>query len=79
LGARVDYFEICSVNSIARIASLVPISINGLGVREGIQIYMFNRFSNIPMQIVASMGIIFNAIIYISAFFCVVCLKSRKV
>jgi len=79
LGARVDYFEICIVNSIARIASTIPVSINGLGVREGIQIYMFHRFSDIPMKVVASMGIIFNVIIYVSAFVCVVCLKSRKV
>jgi len=67
-GSDVDYIDVCIINSIARISSLIPVSINGLGVKEGIQIYLFNQFSGVSLSVVAGVSIIINIVIYIFAF-----------
>lgn len=67
LGTEVPFLDICIYNSFSRIISLVPVSINGLGVKEGIQVYLYSKLSGVEPATVAALGIIINVLLYLYA------------
>jgi uncharacterized membrane protein YbhN (UPF0104 family) len=64
LDVAVPLTDIVTVNSVARLFSLLPISISGLGVREGVQTWLFHQVSGIDAAAVVAMGIWMNVITY---------------
>ena len=40
---RVGYFNTLLITSITTILSMIPISLNGLGIKEGAAVYLFSR------------------------------------
>lgn len=43
VGSAVSYLDVVTVNSAARFAALMPVSVAGIGVREGVQTALFAR------------------------------------
>jgi glycosyltransferase 2 family protein len=43
-GQHIDYFKILNIVPMLTIASAIPISINGLGVKEGLSVFLFTLF-----------------------------------
>ncbi|HLC72626.1 MAG TPA: lysylphosphatidylglycerol synthase transmembrane domain-containing protein [Candidatus Nanoarchaeia archaeon] len=53
LGHVVPYFVILLVAPLARLVSMIPLTINGLGIRESVAVYLFDQFA-IPSGVVLS-------------------------
>ena len=49
LGIHVSFFKILIIGMVAALVSLIPISINGLGIRQSIGIYLFSRIGVEPV------------------------------
>ncbi len=66
-GRSVGFLEICLVSALTRLAAIVPISVNGLGVREGLMVVLFDRLFGVEPAIVAAVAIWLNVLLYVSA------------
>ena len=60
----IEFYKILMISAIGTIVGLIPISMNGLGIRQGTSIYLYGLMG-IPSQTVASMQIIGLVLIYI--------------
>jgi len=65
-GLNIDFIKLFLINSIVIFISLIPISISGLGIREGSAVFFFNKF-NIPSAITFNAFILVTIITYIIA------------
>jgi len=61
---EVNIFNIFIINILATIASFIPITISGLGIREGASVYFYNLIG-IPSQISLSVLLIFLVLKYL--------------
>jgi len=61
---NITFYKILMISAIGTIVGLIPISMNGLGIRQGTSIYLYGLMG-IPSQTVASMQIIGLVLIYI--------------
>ena len=58
VGADIDISILVVFTSITIVVSMLPISLNGIGVREGIQVALFTGILGIPAPIVLSAGLL---------------------
>jgi hypothetical protein len=65
-GAQINLWQVLSIYPLVSIVSLLPISIGGIGVREGTAIALFTHFTQIRSDIIfqASISIVFISISY---------------
>jgi hypothetical protein len=77
MGADVKYAQICIVNAFARMAALLPVSVNGLGIREGVQVWLYGDVSGVEAPVVLGMAIVANVILYGSAACAILFLPNR--
>lgn len=63
----VGYLEVCLVSTFARLAAILPISLNGLGIREGVMVVLFERLFGVPSEVVMAVAIWLNVVLYGSA------------
>lgn len=68
IGCDASFIDICIIFSVARIVALIPVSMNGLGIREGVQVYLFERFTEVSAIDVMAVAIWQNLILFILAF-----------
>ncbi len=54
LGIRVSYFYALFVIPLINLASMAPISINGLGVQDGLYVFFFQRVGVVPAEVLAA-------------------------
>ncbi|MBW2993393.1 flippase-like domain-containing protein, partial [Candidatus Woesearchaeota archaeon] len=81
LGAEISIVPIFFINAIATIVSLIPITISGLGIREGTAIYLYSVIGVHP-TIVAGVYLLFVSLNYIMGsliFFLVKIDKDKKI
>jgi hypothetical protein len=64
LDVRIAVYKILQVNAMETFSALIPISINGLGVRQALGIYLFGRLG-VEAPLVASSQIVGWVLIYI--------------
>ncbi|MFW5858272.1 MAG: lysylphosphatidylglycerol synthase transmembrane domain-containing protein [Planctomycetota bacterium] len=64
LGAEVAYPTVIAVNAVGRLAAFVPISFNGLGVREGAQVALFAAFAGVDGETVAAVALVIHLVSY---------------
>ncbi len=65
IGTVVSYSAIMAVVPLARLAALVPITLNGLGIKEGVSIYLLGLLG-IRGSVVLSASLILTAITYLT-------------
>ncbi len=65
IGVVVSYSAIMAVVPLARLAALIPITLNGLGIKEGVSIYLFGLLG-VRGSIVLSASLILTAITYLT-------------
>ena len=58
VGVDIDISILVVFTSITTVVSMLPISLNGIGVREGIQVALFTGILGIPAPIVLSAGLL---------------------
>ena len=58
VGQSIDICILVVFTSITTIVSMLPISLNGIGVREGVQVALFTGILGIPAPIVLSAGLL---------------------
>jgi uncharacterized protein (TIRG00374 family) len=58
VGVDIDICILVVFTSITTVVSMLPISLNGIGVREGIQVALFTGILGIPAPIVLSAGLL---------------------
>jgi uncharacterized protein (TIRG00374 family) len=58
VGQSIDISILVVFTSITTIVSMLPISLNGIGVREGVQVALFTGILGIPAPIVLSAGLL---------------------
>lgn len=78
IGAHVPYWHVCAINSAARIAALLPVSINGLGVREGVQVWLYAGISGVETSAIISVALAADLVLYASAGFVMLFLPRRR-
>lgn len=66
LGYNIDLYIIFLINSIVSIVSMIPITINGVGLREGTSIYLF-AFFGVSAELIVSAWIISYLVIYVTS------------
>ena len=64
LGTVVNFSDVCYITSLSLLISLIPVSIGGLGVREGSAVYLFNLIGIKP-ELTLSVYLINTALNYI--------------
>ena len=75
---KVSFLMIIAIISISKIISLVPITISGLGVREGIAIYLFNKIG-VNISIVLSVFLTLLIINYLTALITLLIIKKEDI
>ena len=63
LGYNIDLYTIFFINSIVSIISMVPITVNGVGLREGVSIYLYSFFG-LSAELIISAWIVSYLVIY---------------
>lgn len=58
VGANIDISILVVFTSITIVVSMLPISLNGIGVREGIQVALFTGILGIPAPVVLAAGLL---------------------
>lgn len=58
VGADIDISILVVFTSITIVVSMLPISLNGIGVREGIQVALFTGILGIPASVVLAAGLL---------------------
>ena len=58
VGQDIDISILVVFTSITTVISMIPISLNGIGVREGVQVALFTGILGIPAPIVLSAGLL---------------------
>ena len=58
VGQSIDICILVVFTSITTIVSMLPISLNGIGVREGVQVALFTGILGIPAPVVLSAGLL---------------------
>ena len=58
VGQSIDISILVVFTSITTIVSMLPISLNGIGVREGVQVALFTGILGIPAPVVLSAGLL---------------------
>jgi uncharacterized protein (TIRG00374 family) len=58
VGQTIDISILVVFTSITIVISMLPVSLNGIGVREGVQVALFTRILGIPAPIVLSAGLL---------------------
>ena len=58
VGQSIDISILVVFTSITTVISMIPISLNGIGVREGVQVALFTGILGIPAPIVLSAGLL---------------------
>jgi uncharacterized protein (TIRG00374 family) len=76
LNFRVDFVYVFMINAIIVIVSLIPISINGLGLREGSALYLFSLVGVTP-EIIATTYIFINLMTYFAAGLSLMFIKTK--
>ena len=66
INKAVGFSQVIQVTSISRLATLLPITINGLGLKEGIAIYLFNILG-VAGSVVLSVSLIATITTYVAA------------
>lgn len=66
LGLHVNIFYILIVNTMAALVSLIPITINGLGIRQSVGVFLFSKI-NVSPVITVNMYIINLSLTYLIA------------
>lgn len=70
-GYNINLFLIILINSIVILVGLIPITINGLGIKQAVAIWIFTNHFSIPAEIVLSVylvSLIINYVLAIIAF-----------
>lgn len=65
-GASAPLGTVVMVNAVSQIATLVPISFSGLGVRQGVSTVMLERLSGVPRGAVVGEQFIMTAVTYMN-------------
>ena len=58
VGVDIDISILVVFTSITIVVSMLPISLNGIGVREGIQVALFTGILGIPAPVVLAAGLL---------------------
>ena len=58
VGQEIDISILVVFTSITIVISMLPVSLNGIGVREGVQVALFTGILGIPAPIVLSAGLL---------------------
>lgn len=73
-----EFIWVVVINSIARIGSLLPISVGGLGVRESIQFGLFVQYAGVLGEDVIAAAFWSNVLSYCISFVSVAWLKGKR-
>jgi len=73
-GIKIPFIYVYVITSLVSITSLIPITINGIGLKESLSVLLYGSFG-IPSAIVLSSYIISNALQYLFVFILVLFLK----
>ena len=65
----VSFLQVGAVNAIAWGVALIPVSLNGLGLREGVQVVFYDLWFQVPKEVVLSVALWANALAYAVAAF----------
>ncbi|MGJ8652010.1 MAG: lysylphosphatidylglycerol synthase transmembrane domain-containing protein [Opitutaceae bacterium] len=76
--AEAEFIWVVVINSIARIGSLLPISVAGLGVRESIQFGLFVQYAGVQGEDVIAAAFWSNVLSYSISFVSVAWLKGKR-
>lgn len=74
-GVTVHWFFVLTISTIGTMLSIIPISISGLGVREGVGMLLYSQIA-VPREAVLSMYLTVLAIKYLLAEFFILTLKN---
>lgn len=66
LGVDVALIDVIVIQAVGQLVSLIPITLAGLGVRQGTSIVLFDRISGIPAAPVLSQSLIMAVVSYIN-------------
>ncbi len=66
INKTIEFSQVIQVTSISRLATFLPITINGLGLKEGIAIYLFNILG-VAGSVVLSASLIVTITTYLAA------------
>ena len=58
MGAPDDFLLVCGVVSASMVAAFLPLTIGGIGVREGVFAYMFSTAALVPLEIALSISLL---------------------
>ena len=79
VGVDIDISILVVFTSITTVISMVPISLNGIGVREGTQVALFTGILGIPASVVLSAGLLgYIPLLFQAAQGAVVLLAKKK-
>jgi uncharacterized membrane protein YbhN (UPF0104 family) len=68
IGEDVRFLDVCLISSIAWIIALLPVSVNGLGLKEGAQVLLYKRYAGIDEASSLAVAIWVGVILYCTAF-----------
>jgi uncharacterized protein (TIRG00374 family) len=68
MGESVRFLDVCLISSIAWIVALLPISVNGLGIKEGVQVFLYSRYAGVNEASALAVAIWVGVILYSTAF-----------
>jgi glycosyltransferase 2 family protein len=64
-GVPIMFYKILMISAVSTIFGLIPLSLNGLGIREGAAVFLYSQIGVAP-QIVASVYIVLLAVMYLT-------------
>lgn len=67
LGQYVKWWHVIIIFSIAQMISLIPVSINGIGLKESVLVYLFGIYSGIDGAVVITVALLNQMLAYLIA------------
>ncbi len=67
LGAEVPYLMMASIYGLSGLASMVPLSLNGIGLREGAMTYLLAQWASVPQSLAATFSLVWLSVLLLGA------------
>jgi uncharacterized membrane protein YbhN (UPF0104 family) len=67
IGQSVNFIDICIFFSISSIISLLPITINGLGLKESALVFFLGKYSHVDSAVCMALLVLIQVVVYIIA------------
>jgi len=68
LGGQVSYLLMGTIYALAAISAMLPITLSGIGVREGVMVILLTRWAGVPEETAVALSLLWLSLIILTTF-----------